>query len=96
MAAAARAIVRGASDRVLRLPPPLLVFLWSRLLIWATAIYAGLRRGELMALKWEDVSTSVIRVERGWDVREGEIAPKSRAGVRTVPIAAELRRPRAE
>jgi integrase len=33
----------------------------------------------------------VIRVERAWDVREGEIEPKSRAGRRTVPIAAVLR-----
>jgi integrase len=33
----------------------------------------------------------VIRIERAWDVREGEIEPKSRAGRRTVPIAAVLR-----
>ena len=33
----------------------------------------------------------MIRVERAWDVREGQIEPKSRAGRRTVPIAAVLR-----
>jgi integrase len=35
--------------------------------VWATALYAGLRRGELMALYREDVdlATGVIRVERG-------------------------------
>ncbi len=35
--------------------------------LWATALYAGLRRGELMALHREDVdlATGVIRVERG-------------------------------
>jgi integrase len=61
--------------------------------LWATAIYAGLRRGELMALHREDVdlATGVIRVARGWDQEEGEIAPKSRQGRRRVPVPAVLR-----
>ncbi len=61
--------------------------------LWATALYAGLRRGELLALRWEDVdlAAGVIRVERSWDAKEGFVAPKSRAGRRTVPIAAVLR-----
>jgi integrase len=61
--------------------------------LWATALYAGLRRGELQALRWDDVdlAAGLIRVERSWDPAEGEIAPKSRAGTRTVPIAAVLR-----
>jgi integrase len=61
--------------------------------VWATAMYAGLRRGELVALRWEDVDLAegVIRVRRGWDAIEGEIAPKSREGRRTVPIPGVLR-----
>jgi integrase len=61
--------------------------------IWATAMYAGLRRGELRALRAEDVDLAggVIRVERGWDPYEGEIGLKSSAGRRKVPIAAVLR-----
>ena len=61
--------------------------------LWATAMYAGLRRGELLALRWEDVdlATGVIHVERSWDVKEGAVDPKSRAGRRTVPIPAVLR-----
>jgi len=60
---------------------------------WATAMYAGLRRGELQALRAEDIdlANGVIRVERGWDDREGVIALKSRAGRRRVPISAVLR-----
>jgi integrase len=62
--------------------------------LWATAIYAGLRRGELRALRWDDVdlSAGVLRIRRSWDDEEGEIDVKTRAGRRSVPIAAELRR----
>lgn len=60
---------------------------------WATAFYAGLRLGELLALRDEDVDLElgVIRVERSWDPHEGLIEPKSRAGRRAVPIVAALR-----
>jgi integrase len=61
--------------------------------LWATAFYAGLRRGELMALRWVDVDfeNGVIRVERSWDVRAGAVDPKSNAGRRTVPMPKILR-----
>ena len=61
--------------------------------LWATAMYGGLRRGELQALRVEDVdlAAGVIRVERSWDVKAGPVEPKSRAGRRSVPIAAVLR-----
>ncbi|MGI8630795.1 MAG: tyrosine-type recombinase/integrase [Solirubrobacteraceae bacterium] len=61
--------------------------------LWATAMYAGLRRGELMALRWLDVdlATGLIHVERSWDAKEGFIEPKTAKGRRKVPIAAVLR-----
>jgi integrase len=61
--------------------------------IWATAFYAGLRRGELLALRACDVDLgrSEISVLRSWDQYEGAIPPKSKAGTRTVPIIAVLR-----
>ncbi len=61
--------------------------------LWATAIYAGLRLGELRALEWDavDLARGVIRVHRSWDPEEGPIEPKSRAGRRSVPLAAALR-----
>jgi integrase len=60
--------------------------------VWATAFYAGLRRGELIALRWSDVdlAKSEIRVERGWDPVEGPIPAKSKKGKRKVPIPAAL------
>ncbi len=61
--------------------------------LWATAVYAGLRLGELRALDWSDVDldAGTIRVRRGWDPIEGPIAPKSEAGTRTVPLGETLR-----
>jgi integrase len=61
--------------------------------VWATAFFAGLQNGELRALRWEDVDLAggVIHVQRGWDVYEAEIAPKSEAGNRRVPIIPRLR-----
>jgi len=62
--------------------------------VWATALYAGLRRGELMALRWDDVdlASGVIRVERAYDEKgRVHVEPKSHAGRRTVPIVGALR-----
>ena len=50
--------------------------------IWATALYAGLRLGELQALNWNDIDLehNLIHVQRSWDRQAGFIAPKSRSG----------------
>jgi integrase len=59
--------------------------------VWATAFFAGLRRGELMALRDQavDLKAGEIRVVAGWDPIEGEQETKGR-GRRTVPIIGEL------
>lgn len=58
----------------------------------ATAFYAGLRRGELQALRVRDVDFSIseIRVERGWGQLKGAKPPKWESA-RTVPLLARLR-----
>ncbi|MBA2504516.1 MAG: site-specific integrase [Thermoleophilaceae bacterium] len=60
--------------------------------IWAAAMYAGLRRGELRALRGRcvDLANGVIRVEKGWDAIEGEIETKGH-NKRRVPIPTVLR-----
>jgi integrase len=61
--------------------------------VWATAFYAGLRRGELQALRACDIDlgASLVRVERGWDQHEGVIGPKSHTSRRSVPLLGLLR-----
>jgi integrase len=61
--------------------------------VWATAMYAGLRAGELRALRVSavDLDADVVHVVAGWDDIEGEIATKSDSGRRVVPIIVELR-----
>jgi integrase len=63
--------------------------------LYATAFYAGFRRGELRGLRVADIdypAVTTIRVERGWDDVDGAIEPKSEKGTRLVPVAGELRR----
>jgi integrase len=70
---------------------------------WATAMYAGLRAGELAGLQWGDIEwekdadgkivSGIIFVQRSYDTKERAfVKPKSRAGERKVPIAGVLRR----
>ena len=56
--------------------------------IWAAAFYAGLRRGELRGLFLEDVDLQhrLIHIRRAWDLLDGQIATKSYAADRSVPI----------
>jgi integrase len=57
------------------------------------ALYGGLRRGELWALRAEnvDLDDGVIRVEGSWDRYDGDVETKSAAGTRVVPICDHLR-----
>jgi integrase len=62
--------------------------------LWTVAFFAGLRRGELRALRWDDVDLAegVIGVSRSLDDMVGEIEVKSDAGERDVPLIGRVRR----
>ncbi len=61
---------------------------------WSTALFCGLRRGELRGLQWlhVDFDSGVIRVERSWDPVTGPVDVKTGAGHRAVPMAFVVRR----
>lgn len=65
------------------------------------AIYTGMRVGEIVALKWEDIGSDFIYVSRtqirydddnGKRVHEIRDFPKTEAGIREVPIVPELKK----
>jgi integrase len=60
---------------------------------WGTALYAGLRYGELRALRWDAVNVAEGKIEvcESWDPRTGPIEPKTRTSRRTVPMPGALR-----
>lgn len=85
--------VRGRRDRIAS-PEEAESLISALRALWAVAFYSGLRRGELMALRWEDVdfNAGLLRVERAWDPHARSfVAPKSKAGTRRVPIPSVLR-----
>jgi integrase len=62
--------------------------------IWGTALYAGLRYGELRALRWGavDFAGGKLWVRESWDPITGSIAPKTRTSKRSTPMPSLLRR----
>ncbi len=61
--------------------------------LFGLAVYAGLRVGEILALRWEAINLDAltIRVERSWDASSRQfVKPKSRAGTRIVRIVDKL------
>ena len=89
--------IRGRRDRI---EPPqkahelLAALPDSERAFWATALFCGLRRGELRGLQWTNVDfdNGLIRVERSWDPVKGPVDVKTGAGRRAVPMAFVVRR----
>ena len=56
------------------------------------AMYAGLRRGEMTALLWQDITADTITVNKSFDFVEGKVKPpKTAAGSREIHIPPLLR-----
>jgi integrase len=59
--------------------------------LWALAIHTGLRRGELLALRWHDVDWAgqLLHIRGALDASGKRVATKTAGSVRTVPVSAE-------
>ena len=57
----------------------------SRVIMVRLALFAGLRRGEIIGLQWENVDfeAGTIKVRHSYSSADGLRAPKTQAGVRT-------------
>lgn len=55
-------------------------------------ILCGLRRGELTALTYNDISDGYVNVNKSFDFKTGTIKlPKSKAGIRQIPVPDKLK-----
>lgn len=59
--------------------------------IWVTALFTGMRSGELYALKWSDLDfeTKTISVSKSWSSKNGYTSTKNQKS-RVVPISEEF------
>ena len=59
--------------------------------LWAVAIATGLRRGELLALRWQDVDVpgKLLHIRGALDASGKRVATKTARSVRTVPLGSE-------
>ena len=67
---------------------------WDYYVFFAIAFYTGLRKGEIHALQWSDISGSFLSVKRSIAQKlkggDRETAPKNKASVRTLQIPVPL------
>jgi integrase len=65
----------------------------ARVVMVVLAVFAGSRRGEIIGLQWENVDfeAGTIKVRYSYSSVDGLRAPKTQAGVRTIPMALPVR-----
>jgi integrase len=87
-------VERAFSDLIVESKGPERIWREQARVIFLTVLAAGLRRGEILGLRWRDVDLvdpdgARLRVRETW-VRGGVDSPKSEAGERTVAIGPRL------
>jgi integrase len=63
---------------------------WNYFVFFAVAYFTGLRLGEVLALKWSDISGAYLSVRRSLSPANEETPPKNRSSVRTLQMPEPL------
>lgn len=67
---------------------------WNYYVFFCIAFYCGLRKGEILALKWSDIDGTVLHVRRSLNQKlhgkDRETAPKNSASVRDIAMPKPL------
>jgi len=63
---------------------------WNFYTFFNIAFYTGLRKGEMLALRWTDIQGEYVSIKRSVNAKGVETPPKNRSSIRTIQLPIPL------